>query len=239
MDSSRKHLNAVPNLSPRIVYKSLSDDDNDDNSNNWKNPVIKQERRALDNDYSRWGIVKDVVSKEKDLQKQADRVHAEVESNSKSKLERDQLRRNRAEPGYLSKMAAIERQNSLVKQKGSRMDASIKGRDPFHNQMSNEAIEGGELRGKRIPEHLGGLGGGRRNPNPYVNDRERGVDSQRNRHQEDVGGSHLGTFDQEAYLSAQRMREGDGDKMRRFQFNQVISDATPPNRFLRDYRNHV
>ena len=48
----------------------------------------------------------------------------------------------------------------------------------------------------------------------------------------------LGSFDAESYLSAQRMLEGDGDAMKKFQFNQVASDATPPNRLLRDVRHH-
>lgn len=47
----------------------------------------------------------------------------------------------------------------------------------------------------------------------------------------------LGAFDVEAYLSPQRMLKGQGDPMRAFQFNQVVSDATPPDRWLRDVRN--
>ena len=50
--------------------------------------------------------------------------------------------------------------------------------------------------------------------------------------------SVLGTFDVESYLSAQRMVEGEGDAMKNFQFNQVASDATPPNRHLRDFRHN-
>lgn len=46
----------------------------------------------------------------------------------------------------------------------------------------------------------------------------------------------LGGFDMESYLAAQRMLEGQGDPMKRFQFNQVASDATPPDRYLKDYR---
>lgn len=201
-------------------------------------------RKVPDSDDSRWGIVKDVASREKDSQKQPEHVYAELESKSKSKLRRDQLRRNMADPSYLNKMAAIDRQNSLVKRKviskSREMDSMIDKRDPFQNQMSNKAAVGGEPGGKRIPGLLGGPGGGRRNSNPLNNDGSRALNSQKNRHQSaDVEGSHLGAFDQEAYLSAQRMLEGDGDKMRRFQFNQVVSDATPPNRFLRDYRNPV
>ena len=47
----------------------------------------------------------------------------------------------------------------------------------------------------------------------------------------------LGEFDMEAYLSAQRMKEGDGDPMKNFQFNQVASDSTPPDRYLKDMRS--
>lgn len=47
----------------------------------------------------------------------------------------------------------------------------------------------------------------------------------------------LGEFDMEAYLSAQRMKEGGGDPMKNFQFNQVTSDATPPDRYLKDVRS--
>lgn len=187
--------------------------------------------------------VKDVVSKEKDIEKQLDHVYAELDSNSKSRLEREHMRRNMADPSFLNKMAAIDRQNSLVKKKGSKlrgMDAMKNRNDPFWNQMSNEAVVGGESRGKKIPGLLGGLDGGRRNPNPLIGDGSQVVNSQKDRHRTaGVGRSDLGTFDQEAYLGAQRMKEGEGDKMRRFQFNQVMSDATPPNRFLRDYRNPV
>ena len=47
----------------------------------------------------------------------------------------------------------------------------------------------------------------------------------------------LGEFDMESYLGAQRMREGEGDPMKNFQFNQVASDSTPPDRTLKDVRN--
>ena len=47
----------------------------------------------------------------------------------------------------------------------------------------------------------------------------------------------LGEFDMEAYLSAQRMKEGEGDPMKNFKFNQVASDSTPPDRYLKDVRN--
>ncbi len=47
----------------------------------------------------------------------------------------------------------------------------------------------------------------------------------------------LGGFDVEGYLSGQRLEEGKGDPMKRFQFNQVASDATPPDRFLVDVRH--
>lgn len=47
----------------------------------------------------------------------------------------------------------------------------------------------------------------------------------------------LGEFDMESYLEAQRMREGEGDPMKNFQFNQVASDSTPPDRVLKDVRN--
>ena len=47
----------------------------------------------------------------------------------------------------------------------------------------------------------------------------------------------LGEFDMESYLASQRMREGEGDPMKNFQFNQVASDSTPPDRYLKDVRN--
>lgn len=47
----------------------------------------------------------------------------------------------------------------------------------------------------------------------------------------------LGDFDMEAYLSAQRMKEGEGDPMKNFQFNQVASDSTPPDRYIKDFRS--
>ena len=47
---------------------------------------------------------------------------------------------------------------------------------------------------------------------------------------------NLDSFDVEAYLAPQRLLKGQGDSMKRFQFNQVASDATPPDRSLRDVR---
>lgn len=47
----------------------------------------------------------------------------------------------------------------------------------------------------------------------------------------------LGAFDAESYLLAQKMEKDEGDPMKRFQFNQVVSDATPPDRYLVDVRN--
>lgn len=44
-------------------------------------------------------------------------------------------------------------------------------------------------------------------------------------------------FNAESYLAAQRLREGQGDAMKRFRFNQVASDNTPFNRTLWDVRN--
>ena len=174
------------------------------------------------------------MSKEKDLEKQIEHAYAELESNSKSRLEREYMRRNMADPSFLNKMEAIDRQNSLVKNKGSKQRGMD---DPFRNQMSKESVES---RGKNFPGFLGDLNGGRRNPDPLISDSNQAVNSQKDmRRSAGVGGSNLGTFDQEAYLQAQRMREGEGDKMKRFQFNQVASDATAPNRFLRDYRNQA
>ena len=46
----------------------------------------------------------------------------------------------------------------------------------------------------------------------------------------------LGDFDMESYLAEQRLAKGQGDPMRKFQFNQVASDTTPPDRYLKDYR---
>ena len=49
---------------------------------------------------------------------------------------------------------------------------------------------------------------------------------------------HFGNFDQEAYLSSQRMNEKDGvDQMKRFQFNQFASDHTNMDRHLKDFRH--
>lgn len=44
-------------------------------------------------------------------------------------------------------------------------------------------------------------------------------------------------FNAESYLAPQRLREGQGDPMKRFRFNQVASDNTPFNRTLWDVRN--
>jgi len=47
----------------------------------------------------------------------------------------------------------------------------------------------------------------------------------------------LGGFDTEGYLAPQRMLKGQGDPMRAFQFNQVASDGTHPDRQLTDFRD--
>ena len=48
---------------------------------------------------------------------------------------------------------------------------------------------------------------------------------------------NLGSLDVEAYLGPQRMLQGQGDPMKKFQFNQVASDSTPPDRHLKDVRD--
>ena len=48
----------------------------------------------------------------------------------------------------------------------------------------------------------------------------------------------LGSFDMDSYLEVQRMKAGEGDPMKNFQFNQVASDSTPPDRYLKDVRHH-
>ena len=189
-----------------------------------------------------WNPINGGLSREQDSLKRAGQVRGDImDSNSVLHQQREQSRRNKAEPGYLKKMEAINRQNSLVKQKSNKpFDSKLDELDSFWNKMSNLAVDDGAKR-NRFPDLLGGLDRGRiKNSAVPVDDgaprnlRRKGVQSPGG-----VGGSILGTFDQEAYLSAQRMKEGGGDKMKKFQFNQVLSDATPPDRFLRDYRNPV
>ena len=45
------------------------------------------------------------------------------------------------------------------------------------------------------------------------------------------------SFDLQGYLRPQHMDKGDGDPMLNFNFNQVASDNTPPNRALKDLGN--
>lgn len=191
-------------------------------------------------------------------------------------LRREEVRLNMAKPDFLNKVAAIERQNSLLKPRG-------RGQG-LPQEMSNEAVGRSELgKVKRSGSLLLGPGVGRsdkdfikklsgskkddeqvapvkgagsRNKNKkqiskigeQVKRLDGGVAMDRNKVKNsalDKGRregrlpaiSVLGSFDVQSYLGAQRMVEGEGDKMKKFQFNQVASDATPPDRYLKDYRN--
>jgi hypothetical protein len=192
----------------------------------------------------------------------------------RDKLRREMVRRKMAEPEFLNKVAAIDRQNSLLKQRG-KVRGSVLSQQ---NQLSNEVIgpgeqEKGRLRGRGPGGNYlrrranSGVDGMSRSDSMQVKameDMER--DMERDKEQrlleqmkrkvaenkpmpsalrsrmrggQSQGISVLGSvFDAEAYLSEQRMAMGGGgDKMKRFQFNQAASDATPPDRFLKDYRD--
>lgn len=187
------------------------------------------------------------------------------EDIDREEFRREKMRRNMAKPGYLNKVAAIDRQNSLLKPRG-------KGQG-LPQELSNEAVVGGMLGKKKRPGSLlrgPGVGGRGKDLMKRLSGLKRDDDeeaksligSQKNRKPNDQqverlaqarnkvkssaldrgrgeghspGISVLGSFDAESYLSAQRMVGG--DKMARFQFNQIASDATPPDRYLKDYRN--
>ncbi len=264
-DASRKHLNAVPNLSARLNFDPKE--------------VGKRQRSPVD-----------TRSRHKDAQEDGKVVFDSLERGNggrggrvdgaselgldavMAKLQKDKLfKRNLADPALLKEQEAIDRQNSLFKPRSNRqhhpMDDTFPNRptaskhrrlDKFSElneegkpnvlnmlngakkpggggvrnfeSIKNEAVESLRRREWKLPEaaagrDVAGGGGGRRDGEGEV---------------QQSGIPVLGSFDVEAYLAPQRMvNGGKGDKMKSFQFNQVASDATPPDRFLRDYRNQL
>lgn len=185
---------------------------------------------------------------------------------------KDDQRHNMADPNYLSRKEAIDRQNSFGKPRGRGQwrEQLSEREDLLRRQRHNEdagAGGGGVVARKRgsVPSLWAGLSDAdRKVVKAKAADMEQNFEKaldgdamshkQRQHHlpetpllaaQQHRGGrgepgriAVLGSLDVEAYLGPQRMVEGDGgDKMKNFQYNQVVSDATRPDRYLRDYRN--
>lgn len=271
LDSSRKHLNAVPNLSPRVLFKSQPDHQpslpRDRDPARWDGlggdkarprdparweglggdearPRHKGDLSAGDDGGAKAGADKDVVAGESDRDSRGVVGRMEEDSNPVLPV-REKLRRSRvADSAHLNKMAAIDLQNSLAGQRKvrpRRLEQELQLADNKADLRGDKQGMGGGGRKVDLP------GGGRFRK--ALDERNLGMESRGGverggyleKKQQKLsslsGGVDLGEFEQEAYLGAQRMRAGEGDKMKKFQFNQVASDATPPDRFLRDYRN--
>lgn len=307
LDSSRKHLNALPKIPPHLMQDSLalkSSSHEEERKTEIQEPKVEHEDGIIvelaqpaatknagpsAKDKNR-GSFEDVVAGRKSslIKDQSNVVLKDLDARAKlqnDKLEiemlEEHLQHNRADSSYLSKKAAVDMQNSLLRHRGRSREV-----EPSLNinQMSNEAV--GPDEGKKVRDFLGlgGVRGSRKfvgdaNNNQMSNeavgpDKDKmvgfgGVMGSRKfvRDAKRAGGlksehlgsqmsernppainlkkvgemqpriSVLGYFGVESYLSAQRMKEGGGDKMKRFQFNQVASDATLPDRPLRDFRN--
>lgn len=164
---------------------------------------------------------------------------------------KDDLRRSMADPNYLSKKEAIDRQNSFGKPRGRGQgkEQLSEREELLRRQRLNEAavLDGGVRKRGNVPSLRAGLSDADRRVKADMEQnlvKALGGDmgdmshKRENRLPETAGRiSVLGSFDLEAYLGPQRMVEGGGDKMKNFQYNQVVSDATRPDRYLKDYRN--
>ena len=178
----------------------------------------------------------------------------------KEKLMKDKLavaRRNMA----LNQQDAINRQNALFESRSRRHGMLDGGEDKnpvLRRSPANRRLPrvGGDEEAKpnflemlndakKMPRDGNGEGGTIRAEDTWRSQRRRPVQSfgddlakKKEEREPPRRIPMLGEFDMEGYLGAQRMVDGDGgDKMKKFQFNQVASDATPPDRFLKDYRN--
>ena len=165
---------------------------------------------------------------------------------------RRQVNRNLANPENFREEAAIDMQNSLVNMKNKRLRESLlKSNDPF-NQLSNVVKRTKSKRKEWLNRNVASDGRAQKKDKLYKTAAVEGKEKLKQQRGEQfsvgfdkndmpqVSSSYrhfLGKFDVEEYLSSQRMLMGQGDPMSAFQFNQVASDATAPDRKLMDYRN--
>ena len=162
-----------------------------------------------------------------------------VLKDDRDKVNLDAFRRN----------AAIAMQNSLVKNRKNEFGIAHFPNGPF-NQLSNMVDE----KQKRKQQRLSRLGGdlvgmaaeaGQEQNKPVDGLQERdkhfpvGVGQNRPPFFSSSLRHILGEFNVEGYLSSQRMLQDQGDPMSAIKFNQVASDATPPDRVLSDHRPNL
>ena len=162
---------------------------------------------------------------------------------------RQQLRSHIVDSEKAKMNAAIDAQNALSGKNKERKIVPGNKNDPFI-QLREKLMEHDPSFKSRLAKSREAV---KKNPKRYMyhNERKLLVEKHAGEAADDVKPNKfsehkqqtlsriagLGLFDIESYLSFQRMVIGEGDPMKRFQFNQVASDATPPDRYLKDYRN--
>lgn len=165
-----------------------------------------------------------------------------------------QANRGMANLETLRKEAVIEMQNSLAKLKNNGIRKGPHNANDPLNQFSNE-VDSQESKQKKQPPWFSRLDGldtraqskaaegveskRKLDDRQQHEDKHYPVGFDKNKLPQHSSSYHhlLGGLDVMGYLSAQRMLQGQGDPMHAFQFNQVASDATAPDRKLKDYRN--
>lgn len=167
---------------------------------------------------------------------------------------RQQLRSHMVDSEKAKMNSAINAQNSLRGRNGERQIFPGNKNDPYI-QMREKMVSSLSERDPSFKSRLAkAREKAKKNPRRYMYNNERkllvegragevAVDVPLNKFNDNKQTlsriPSLGLFDMESYLSIQRMAKGEGDPMKRFQFNQVASDATPPDRYLKDYRNQL
>lgn len=203
----------------------------------------------------------------RDSHRAAAAADLEEEEQEQARFQREQIRRSMADPSFLKRKAAIDMQNSMLKigaggrlkgegfslnrllsdddlvradeierRRGKDRQRDSRQGDWGRNEINEKVInEFSDLKKKRRPLDANEW----ETPQRRIKKKTPAATRAHARGEGEIKSkiSVLGSFDVESYLEAQRMKAGEGDKMKKFQFNQVISDATPPDRYLRDYRN--
>ena len=213
------------------------------------------DNRGLPNAKGNWESPKVFDEKNNAPQKSALDLLNEYRDDLRRK---DNQRYNMADPNHLSRKEAIDRQNSFGKPRGrgQQREKLSEREELLRRQHYDEGAGGGVRKRGNVPSLWAGLNDADKKVGGAKSDMEQSLEkalegdkmshrrenllpktSLGRHHRKPDGMAVLGSFNVEAYLGPQRMVEGGGDKMKNFQYNQVISDGTPPDRYLKDYRN--
>ena len=256
LDPNHKPLEFIPKLSPKLLYGSHHRHDSlkepEVTISNAKEEhgrrtseikvTMKMHSTSLDNRHP--SLTTNSISRFKEGVAALNRGGAG--EDEMAKFRREMMLHNMADPKYLSKKSAIERQNSLLNPRGPLlgMGASRDQHDPLQ-QLRNDIDDSPDKHKDAIKRSWTKILSKKKKRNHVNKKWEHSY-----RYGKDTAGpqgnvagvkrstySFLGSFNMVAYLSAQQMEAGEGDPMKKFQFNQVASDATPPDRHLIDVRH--